>query len=85
MNPAGEVGLAARQVVARGTQVAGLAVSSARTALFSDVGHLSLPVDPRAVQLVAGTLAQLDGSPSADLTVGLAAADVIGPSPTSAS
>jgi triacylglycerol esterase/lipase EstA (alpha/beta hydrolase family) len=53
--------------------------------LLSDVGHLSLPVDPRAVQLVARTLAQLDGNPSADPTVDVAAADAIGPSPPFAS
>jgi hypothetical protein len=52
--------------------------------LLSDVGHLSLPVDPRAVQLVASTLAQLDGSPSANLIADVAAADAIGPPPTSA-
>jgi triacylglycerol lipase len=27
---------------------------------LSDVGHLSLPVDPRAVRVVVSTLAQLD-------------------------
>jgi triacylglycerol lipase len=53
--------------------------------LLSDVGHLSLPVDPRAVQLVARTLAQLDGSPSADPAVDVTAADAIGPSPPFAS
>ncbi len=49
--------------------------------LLSDVGHLSFPVDPRAVHLVVSTLAQLDESPSADLT----AANAIGSSPASAS
>lgn len=48
--------------------------------LLSDVGHLSFPVDPRAVHLVTSALAQLDDSPPADV----AAADTIGPHPASA-
>jgi hypothetical protein len=36
------------------------------------------------VQLVTNTLAQLEGSPSADPTLDVAAADAIGPAPTSA-
>lgn len=49
---------------------------------LSDVGHLALPVDSRAVHLVASTLAQPDGDPPADLTVDVA---TVGRSPTSAS
>lgn len=49
--------------------------------LLSGVGHLSLLVDPRAVHMVASALAQLDESPSADMT----AANPISPLPTSAS
>lgn len=49
---------------------------------LSDVGHLALPVDSRAVHTVASTLAQLDVGPSADLTVDVAAGS---PSPPSAS
>jgi triacylglycerol lipase len=40
---------------------------------LSDVGHLALPIDPRAVHTVASTLAQLDEGPSADLAVAVAA------------
>jgi pimeloyl-ACP methyl ester carboxylesterase len=49
---------------------------------LSDVGHLALPIDSRAVHTVASTLAQLDEDPSVDLTVDVAAG---GSSPTSAS
>ncbi|HEY6423434.1 MAG TPA: alpha/beta fold hydrolase [Pseudonocardiaceae bacterium] len=62
---------------------------------LSDVGHLSLPVDPRAVHTVASTLAQLDGESSArpdapprlsaQPPVDAAAANAFVPSPTSAS
>lgn len=62
---------------------------------LSDVGHLSLPVDPRAVHTVVSTLTQRDGAPPArqrttaalvdGLTADTATANAIGSSPTSAS
>lgn len=59
---------------------------------LSDVGHLSLSVDPRAIHAVVSTLAQLDGSfsfqqrraePAPELAA--EATSAAGPSPTSAS
>ncbi|MGH3797591.1 MAG: esterase/lipase family protein [Pseudonocardiaceae bacterium] len=62
---------------------------------LSDVGHLSLSVDPRAIHTIVSTLAQLDGASSAyrgaepdlvsDRTAEASGASVIGPAPTSAS
>lgn len=62
---------------------------------LSDVGHLSLPVDPRAVHTVVSALDRLGGSPPArqrtttalvnDLTIDATTTNAIGSSPTSAS
>lgn len=62
---------------------------------LSDVGHLSLSVDPRAIHAVATTLARLDAMPTPqqrpaddlapDLTAGATSASAAGRSPTSAS
>src|SRR5918998_4212130 len=60
MNPAGELGLAARQVVARGTQVAGLAAASARTVLGTlsrGIRTVARPAGVRGVALEVGVLA----------------------------